>query len=239
MKFTTKDLYYVMRTILPLLLVIMLIYTSSKIINLKSDLEISNNNLTASMSEVSVLKKENGDLLYQRQSYLTTIDELEEYLSISKKDIKSLQRSLDSKISYISKLEGEISIASNSKSRDTVVVYKDSSISFKFDVRDEWYRLRGSSHVKDKIATTTIDSLYIPTPLQVGLTDKWEIFVTSDNPYITFPSITGAVIDKSKYVTRPRRWSVGVYAGMNMGMNLNGGWYVGPGVGIGIGYRLF
>ena len=75
-----------------------------------NNIAVIENNLNAATEEIEVLKTANGDLLAKKQSYITTISDLEDYINISKKEVKDLQKALDDKILYISELETLIDI---------------------------------------------------------------------------------------------------------------------------------
>lgn len=206
-----------------------------------SNRKVLDANLKAATEEMNQLKTKNGDLLVERQSYVGTIEELEGIIATNKGEIKDLQKRLDAKVLYISSLEAELQVKP-SEVHDTTVVYKDSTFMFAFQFKDQWYNVAGHSDVNPLGAKTWMDNISMEIPLKVGLTENWEIFATTPNPYVTFSSIEGAVLDKSAYLQQKkvRRWGLTVYAGMNAGYDIIGkGFYVGPGVGIGIGYVIF
>lgn len=203
--------------------------------------KIADVNYKAATEQIKELKTQNGDLLVEKQSYIGNIKDLEEQLGISKEEVKSLQKTLDNKILYISNIESNINITPTVV-HDTTVVYKDSTYNYAFKFHDEWYNLDGHSQVTPLEAKTWIDNFNTSVPLKVGLTDDWEIFVTTTNPYVKFTDVQGAVLDKSVYLQqkRVRRFGVSIYAGFNTGYDLIGKkMYAGPGVGIGVSYILF
>lgn len=205
-----------------------------------NDITIIENNLSAATEKIEVLKTTNGDLLAKNRSYITTINSLEDYINISKKEVKDLQKTLDDKILYISELETLIDIKPT-EVHDTTVIYKDSTFNFTFNFSDKWYKLIGNSSFDYNRVKTEINTLYVNVPLHVGLTDDWKIFVTTQNPYVIFDSVEGALLDKEVYLKQQKKKrlgisvSVGIYAGYDL---FDKSIYIGPGAGCGISYTF-
>ena len=187
------------------------------IIHKNNNITIIENNLNAATEKIEVLKTVNGDLLAKKQSYVTTINDLEDYINISKKEIKDLQKALDDKILYISELETLIDIKPT-EVHDTTVVYKDSTFNFTFNFHDKWYELIGNSSFDYNRVKTEINTLYVNVPLRVGLTDDWKIFVTTQNPYVVFNDIEGALLDKDVYLKqqKKKKWGISISLGMHI-----------------------
>ena len=210
------------------------------IIRKNNNITIIENNLNAATEKIEVLKTANGDLLAKTRSYVTTISDLEDYINISKKEIKDLQKALDDKILYIGELETLIDIKPT-EVHDTTVVYKDSTFNFTFNFRDKWYELIGNSSFDYNRVKTEINTLYVNVPLRVGLTDDWKIFVTTQNPYVVFNDVEGALLDKDVYLKqqKKKKWGISISVGMYAGYDLVGkNIYVGPGAGCGISYTF-
>lgn len=210
------------------------------IIRKNNNITIIENNLNAATEKIEVLKTENGDLLAKTRSYITTISDLEDYINISKKEIKDLQKALDDKILYISELETLIDIKPT-EVHDTTVVYKDSTFNFTFNFRDKWYELIGNSSFDYNRVKTEINTLYVNVPLRVGLTDDWKIFVTTQNPYVVFNDVEGALLDKDVYLKqqKKKKWGISLSLGMYAGYDLfDKSVYIGPGAGCGISYTF-
>lgn len=208
------------------------------IIRKNNNITIIENNLSAATEKIEVLKTTNGDLLAKNRSYITTINSLEDYINISKKEVKDLQKTLDDKILYISELETLINIKPT-EVHDTTVVYKDSTFNFTFNFSDKWYKLIGNSSFDYNRVKTEINTLYVNVPLCVGLTDDWKIFVTTQNPYVIFDSVEGALLDKEVYLKQQKKKrlgisiSLGIYTGYDL---FDKSIYIGPGVGCGVSY---
>lgn len=223
-------------------LVTLLLILGSGMREMKNDNKILDNNYHAALEQVDVLKLKNGNLLAERSSFVASISDLERLLNISKKEVSELQRKLEGKLLYISKLEEEIEFRDEHPSIDTLTVYKDSSFIYKFNFSNDWYSVAGTSSINNFLATTTLDKVKMNIPLTVGLTEDWKIFVETPNPYVSFSSINGAVLDKDTYLKQKKtqRWGLSISLGFYGGYNLVGSsrFYLGPGGGIGVSYKF-
>ena len=195
------------------------------------------NNIKALTDSMQVLESKNGDLIYARQALIVEKKELEKYLNLSKKEIKDLERTLDDKLSYIAKLEGTVRV-------DTFTcidtMYIDSLTHINFNYKDKWFALSGTTIVSE-LPMTTINNVQMDVPLQVGLTDNYRIFVKTPNPYVSFSTIEGAVIEKPSNGTKPKRWNIGIQVGIGTGFdllhkNITVGPYIGAGISYGFGF---
>lgn len=201
-------------------------------------LSISQHNLEVSQDSLRTFQLKNDEQVYTINSYILEKNELKKYLDVNNQTIKELEKKLKSKVAYISNIKSNI-IYDSIIIKDTVNIVDD-IISYNIKYNDDWIYLRGKSSVRDRIATTTIDTLSIPTPLQVGLTDNYQIWVKSKNPHLHITDIEGAVIQGSKLNQKQKRWSLGMHVGVGMQYGLmNKQMDFGPQVGIGINYRLF
>lgn len=186
---------------------------------LSNKLDISEQNVMVARGQVEELNLKNGELIAVRDSHITTINELEEVLSITRAEAKELQRKLDSKIAYISELESNVRIDSIVTVRDSII-YVDNTAkkmiaSFHYD--DKWMNFNGENEFtfgENYECKTTLHNFTMRTPLVVGLTNDYQIFVKSDNPYVQFTDIEGAVIDKQALRPRKKRFSWGLQVGV-------------------------
>ena len=64
-------------------------------------------------------------------------------------------------------------------------------------------------------------TLYMNVPLMLGLTDDYKFWVKTDNPYVTFTNIDGAVIDNSS-VKKDKRLHHGISLGFGFQYGLFG-----------------
>lgn len=184
-------------------------------------LNVSEQNLRAATTELRHTKLRNGELLTARDSYIATINELNELLNISKNEIKELQRELDSKITYISQIESNVKIEYIEIVRDSII-YSDTThqrIVVPFQHDNQWISLNGENEFifGDTFNyNTKINEISMNVPLTVGLTNDYQIFVKSPNPYFNISSIEGAVIDKSKLYPKKKRFNWGLQGGMGV-----------------------
>lgn len=184
-------------------------------------LDVSEQNLKAATTELKETKLKNGELLTSKNSYIATIDDLNNLLDISKKEVKELQRKLDSKIAYISQIESNVKIEYIEIVKDSIV-YVDNTPKkaiAPFHYNDQWVNLNGENEFTfgDTFDyRTKINEISMNVPLTVGLTDDYQIFVKSPNPYFNISSIEGAVIDKSKLYPKKKRFNWGLQGGMGV-----------------------
>ena len=115
--------------------------------------------------------------MYKRQdSYIAKIGDLEDLLDISKQEAKEIQQVLDSKIAYISRIESEVRVEYIETVRDSIIyIDNDPKVATStFRYNDKWVDLIGRNDFifGEKFSyNTTIESLSIDVPLNVGLTN--------------------------------------------------------------------
>ena len=189
------------------------------------------NNIQSLRDTIEFIQLQNGNLLSEKQSLILDNQQLNEYLDLSKQDIKDLQKKLDSKLLYISELESNVSV-------HTVIchdsVYIVDSVHYvDFSYSDNWIDLYGTTNLK--IPQTTINNLYINTPLTIGLTEDNKFFATSPNPYINITNINSAIVDTKK-TTKPK-FNLGIQVGVGAHYDIIDRHFgVGPYVGVGLSY---
>lgn len=176
-------------------------------------LDKSEQNLRVYRGQVAELELKNGDLVTARDSYIAKASELEDLLNISRKEVRDLKNTLGSKIAYISKLESQISTGPIIIQKDSIVYIEKSKIESHFKYNDEWLSFKGITRIDGDVGSTQIDGINIFTPLKVGITNDYQIFVQTPNPHITFNEIEGAVIDGSKFAPKKKRFSWGIQVG--------------------------
>lgn len=207
---------------------------------LSNKLDISEQNVIAARGQVEELTLKNGELVAVRDSHITTINELDGLLKITTKEAKELQRKLDSKIAYIGELESQTRIEYIETVRDSIIYVSDSTKHAKvpFHYKDNWLSLKGENNITVDGAIdckTTLSNITLNTPITVGLTNDYQIFVKTDNPYVRFTDIQGAVIDKQKLRPRKKRFSWGLQVGAGVMYDV---WHkqvaVGPYGGLGV-----
>lgn len=208
--------------------------------------EISTHNINALLDSIKVTQSKLNGVIYSHDALLIKKNDLEKALGVSQKQIKELNKQLDSKVTYIAKLEGDISILNKQMSDVSYTKIKDNYAIHSKD-SNQYYKVGLTSNFEIDTTNYTInnlssklDYLVMPINLTTGLTDEWTIFVNTDNPYVKFTNIHGAVVDKNLYIPKSKQkpWALGIGVGMATGYNLIGGWYVGPGVFVGITYNF-
>ena len=205
--------------------------------NIQRKLDISNQNLQASKTKLEQVEMKNGELLSIRDSYILNINELEDNLEISKKEIQELQRKLDSKVAYIAKIESQFRVDTIETVRDSIIYRDNDDVEIRFHYQDDWMKFDGLTKTQNK--STYIYNLSMDTPLKVGITDDYQIFVQTPNPYVTFSSIEGSVIEGSKLHPKPKRWNVGIYGGFGIHYDLPTKTFgYGPQLGVGLEWKF-
>ena len=207
----------------------------------RSKLDVSNQNLRAAKGEIEVLKGENDKLIFARDSYILQKNELEELLGISKKEIKALEKKLDSSLSYISELEGKVIIKEVVTTRDSIVYVTPENAINRFNYNDKWITLNGSNNItfnsgKIEGISTTLDNITMGLDLRIGLTENNKFFAETDNPYVTFNSIEGAYLNKRVADKKRVKFTWGFQLGFGASYGLiSKSMDVGPYGGFGIG----
>lgn len=179
-------------------------------------------NIVAYRDAIENVTLTNGELLASKQSLILSEQQAREELEISKSEIKELKKQLKSDLAYIAKLEAQVEL------KDTVwikgdTVYVDGENTRKtFIYSDNWFFLNASIYgtsIND--SKMSVDKLTMPVPLTIGLTDDYRFWVKTDNPYVTFTNIEGAVIDNSA-VKKNKRFHHGIYVGFGFQYGLFG-----------------
>lgn len=207
-------------------------------------LDTSEQNLKAARGHIEQVELKNGELLNSRDSYIATINDLEELLDITKQEVKDIQRQLDSKVAYISKIESEVRVEYIETVRDSIIyVNSNPNIATStFRYNNKWVDLVGRNEFifgEQFDYKTTIESLSMDVPLNVGLTNDYQIFVKTPNPYVSFSSIEGAVIDNSVLKPRKKRFNWGLQMGFGAMYDImNKNIAVGPYAGVGAEFNF-
>ena len=177
-------------------------------------LDISEHNYLTARGEVSELVLKNGELISSRDSYILKVGELEEQLGVSRREVKELKKRLGASVAYIAELEMQTRVDTTIIVRDSIIYKERDRVETNFDYKDKWFRLQGSHLVDGENAFTKFNTIEVYTPLQLGVTDNYKIWVKSENPYVQFTDVTGAVIDGSKFHPKKKRVTFGVQFGV-------------------------
>lgn len=191
-----------------LVIIILLVFVNR---NSSQESQRWKDNYYITQDSLNVVTTKNGELIYERDLYQLNYNELnEEY----QKRVKELEKELNKSIKYISKIEGNIKIDTLIL-RDSVWI-SDNITHVDFSYNDSWMNLKGST-ILGKDTNTYLNSLYIDVPLVVSISDEKSnsIFVTTENPYITFSSIEGMILDNTPNDFKHWTWET------VLGMDLN------------------
>ncbi len=194
-------------------------------------------NYRVMQDSVRVVETKYGEVLYERGSLILEKKELEDALGISRKQVKDYEKKLGSKLAYISKLEAELKVKDTMKIIE--VVHDTIANSYAGHYEDKWLSFDQKFLANPFSPSFEVYNMQMNLPLKVGLTEDYTIFATSSCPYFNVSEIEGAVVDKSQFAQKPKRFGLSVYAGI-------GGQYdlihktlgVGPQVGVGISYNF-
>lgn len=161
--------------------------------------KVGEQNIIALHDSLHTVQMLNGDLLAYKDAYIITSREYSEYFDISNAKIAELERKLKSNVSDIVVVEGQTKI-------DTVFCYveidnNDSSI-IHFSHSDKWTNIGGEMKINNGNYTAKIDSIRMDVPLVVGFTEDNKCFATSENPYVYFSSVNGALGETRKRKTK-------------------------------------
>lgn len=222
-------------------LIIGLICTILYATHKKDDLIIANNNIAALTDSICSYEMKNGELLQVNHSLVIEKEELENYLGITKQEVKDLEKKLKTNLQYISKLECEVRT-------DTIYIETEATTTDSLNYRysfmkvNDYYSICGYTDVNENhTAFTTITDNTMYLDLKVGMDDKWKIFVQTDNPYVSFKTIDGALLDKDLYLKREKQKRFGVSVQVGFGAQyglMHRRFDYGPYVGVGFNYSF-
>lgn len=203
-------------------------------------LDTSEQNLIAYKGKMEQLELKNGELITTRDSYILDKYKLEEELGISKKEVKDLEKKLETALAYISNIKSEIHIDTIETVRDSIIYINDSDIDVKFNYSDEWLSFNGLTRIHGVQSNTSLWNVNMKVPLTIGLTDNYKLFIQSNNPYVNFTSMEGAVIDGSKLIRKQRKFGLSAQGGFGVSYDiLSKGLGIGPYLGLGVHWRIW
>lgn len=234
----SRNIKIILSTILGLLLAVGFTFGYVGYQTNKRDLDTARHNLITARDSIATLTLKNGEQVKTINSYILEKNQLEEYLAVSKKELKELEKKLG-KTAYITNIETKF-VHDTITVTDTVFIDKDTGDSlFSIKYNDEWFGLDGYARIHNNLATTSFSSIYVPVPLQVGITNDYRIWVKSKNPYLDITSIEGAVIEGSKFHQKPKRFGIGLQVGFGTQYDLvKERFGFGPYIGLGLSYNF-
>lgn len=179
----------------------------------RDKINILEQNFKASKDTIEVLKMNNGDLLYEKSSYILKEKELINQLDITKKELEDIKKKVGNPV-FITDIKTVIKYDTIQTTKDSLI-YVNNNIKHLFEYKSQWLTFHGESFINDSISNTNIFDINIPAPLIVGLTKDYKIFVESRNPYLTITDIDGAVINQN-LITKTKRFSHGISLGFGI-----------------------
>lgn len=240
--------------IIGIILFLLLLHTYNSNANLRTQLNISNQNAKALADSVRVSKNKVGDLEYSKNVLVSEKNELSNLNSDLKKELDKEKGKVYELTKYVASIDnGPVDGVPT-----VVEVYPDSTQGLKWKYEkiydSENYRLiAGESKFK-------IDSLGNVTPLFTELTQdeikfnviqglrekdgNIEMFVRSDYPAFKLDDLNSVIIDPKnhpvlKKFTKQKRFGIGPYVGYGVYINnFNGQVGLGAQIGIGIHYDI-
>lgn len=189
-------------------------YNSNKV-------DVLENNIIAYKDSLKTVSLKNGELLSYKQILILDNEAMRQELGITKKEVKDLEKQLDSKIAQINRLTSKIEL------KDTVYMKSDSvymvsdDISTKiFKWSDNWTSL--TANITGKSIYESNLSLYdisMKVPIELGVTNDYKIWAKSTNPNVIIEDITSVTLYGSKIYPKPKR----LHHGISLGFGINYG----------------
>lgn len=177
-------------------LLIMFGWSCYRLSQVKNQRDIIEQNYRAASDSLHTFILDNEYLMYEKDAYILKESELTEILDITQKELNEVKKKLNSSIDYISKIDGMVKVDTIYAS-DTIFYNKDSIPFISFGYKDEWLSINGTTNFKP--LKTTITNIQIPLTVETGLTTDNNIFVKTDNPYVTIQDVRGAIINDKKF----------------------------------------
>lgn len=234
--FKSLDMKTIIISIIEALIFIFIISSISHCSNQK--IQTLDHNLVAAQDEIQTLVLENGNLLSEKAAYILKNKELESVLEITKREKKDIERKLNDKIAYIANIGSQVRV-DTLELRDTIYQVSDNKFNIDWSYSDKWLKLKGGTLYDNGKSTTELYGISLYTPLKVGLTDNYTIFVEAENPYLKITNIEGAIIDGSNLRPKPNYWTLSLQGGVGAQYGLiNNKFDIGPYMGVGISYNF-
>jgi hypothetical protein len=99
--------------------------------------------------------------------------------------------------------------------------------------------MEGMTQLRGPNSNTELYNISMDVPLNIGLSDMYQLFVTSPNPYVSFTNMEGALIEGSKLYPKRKKFNFGVQGGFVMGYDIiTKQLTLGPYFGAGIQYNF-
>lgn len=223
-----KDIIYIALIIVMVCLAITSMRSCTNQVNENKLLE---HNIEAITSDTEYYRGKNNELIAKQQILIADMDALK----VANEDLYARLRSMEIKnADQALRIEGLI----NNPRRDTVwqvnndTVYIDRAINItrQFDFSDKFRTLQGDVFLSDGNLGLNINKDIIRFDYTAAFRDG-QLYITSDNPYVQYNSITGVQTPKQK----KKRWNVGIYGGFGVHYDMPSKRFgYGPQIGAGI-----
>lgn len=243
-------------------LVILFLRGCSEAERLRAEIRMKENNIIALKDTVRIEKTRSGEMQQVKAILMTDMKELREL----NKNLYDEVKDQKDKVYYISQITSQLNDKLKNWNPGGDHTYDPVSgtdnISWNFDTTGTDWGRRISGRTSFRIASTctgytvTPQSSYLENlsynfSITTGLKEsqkfpgQLEIFVNSSYPGMTFDRIDGSLVNPSdlkKYLPsdKPKRWSIGPYAGFGYGITLQKTPQLVPtfGLGVGIQYKV-
>lgn len=229
------------KNIIIVVLVIITILFGGLYFNKKADLDIANQNYYAAVDSLRTTKNELGEIVYEKNMYVLSIEELKKENHSLYGDIAKLSSKNKRNLTEISKLNTEIDFLKDSISQSLDTTYKE-GYKFLFDKSNDYRTLKGFTIVNlDPISSDLFieeDKIITDLTIYKTKTDKGiQLNVSSSNPYLKINSIEGSVVEVQ--TVKPKRWGLGVGLGFGVTYGLIGKTIdVGPTISVNVNYNF-
>lgn len=243
-----------------LIIIILLLFLGggfmfNRMSKLNTQLAISEQNEKALADSVRVSENKVKDLVYSKNILVAEKGNLKDLNADLAAELKKEKGKVRELTRIVSEIKSDTVYITN-----TLIHYADGSKGLDWK-HDTIFDANNERHIAG-VSKFRIDTNGVVTPLETiinrdefkfniitGLKEKdgnVEIFVRSDYPGFSVSQLDGAIIDPKKHpvmkkFTKPKRWGIGPYVGVGMGINMWPKTDIGFGfqVGIGVTYSLF
>jgi len=196
-------------------------------------------NYHALQDSVHYYETKNGELLAYKDALILDKKELQEYLNMSRQEIKELEKKLEGALAMAGQIHTVIRY-DTIRMTDSIYLVNDTIFS-KFKYEDLYTQIGGHTVITDSMtkSETTLDYIDIYAKLKIGMTDNYKFYATSDNPHLNITNIESAVIDEDMFRQDRKKWGLSVYAGFGANYGIvNKKIDVGPSLGVALTYDL-
>lgn len=212
----------------------------------KNKNKISEQNLTASLSEVKKLKTKNGELYYEKESYILKTKDLEKVNKQMYESINILKEKINSGV------YSDMIITDTIVIKDSVLIKSTDNdiynISVKFsdskqnDIsKDTNSYINGIIYQRIKKDPLTIysDSINysLNIPIEVYFTKDYNVILKSKNKNVSFSNVDAFISPDITKFQKNKRWGLGIHAGVGPVISTNG-LNIGGYIGIGVSYDI-